>query len=288
MIVIHEEKILREALKGIEKIALVATMGNLHAGHISLVQQAVSTGAKVVVSIYVNPLQFGPHEDFQRYPRTLPEDLSLLQSQGVDIVFAPEHSTMYPDYDASLHRTGQQVTLLLPEIANRLCGASRPGHFNGVATVVLKLFNLVFTNGCSHAIAIFGKKDYQQLWLIKLLVQQLNLPINILAGETIRTPTGLALSSRNGFLTTEQQQQASQLYQTLKKMAAGLVQKPDLSYWQQWAKQSLAEQGWHVDYIEICQQLTLQVAQQNDRQLVILAAASLGHTRLIDNVECHL
>ncbi|MFM6979198.1 MAG: pantoate--beta-alanine ligase [Methylophilaceae bacterium] len=288
MQVITDEKTLRQTLKGAEKIALVPTMGNLHQGHISLVKQALATGAKVVVSIYVNPLQFGPKEDFSRYPRTLQQDLSLLQNEGVDIVFAPDHLTMYPNFDSTQQSTGQQVMIALPEVANHLCGAHRPGHFNGVATVVLKLFNLVFSNGCLEPIAVFGKKDYQQLWLIKMMVQQLNLPITILSGETMRNPSGLAMSSRNGYLTAEQQQQASSMYQVLQQVAQGLQQKPDFAYWQQWAKQSLVEQGWQLDYIEICQQHSLQAAQKEDKHIVILAAGYIANTRLIDNLECNL
>jgi pantoate--beta-alanine ligase len=288
MQVIHDEKTLRLTLQGVPKIALVPTMGNLHQGHLRLVQQAVSTGAKVVVSIYVNPLQFGPQEDFQHYPRTLQQDISLLQDAGVDIVFAPEHSTMYPNFDASQHSTGQQVIVQLPDIANHWCGASRPGHFNGVATVVLKLFNLVFANGCQQPIAIFGKKDYQQLWLINTMTQQLNLPISILPVDTVRAPSGLALSSRNGYLSPEQLEQASLLYQVLQQMAQGLQQDNDFVAWQAWGCSQLSAQGWRVDYLAICQQASLLPAQAGDLAVVIIAAAYLGNTRLIDNLECNL
>lgn len=290
MQLITNEPDLRRALAGKAHIAFVPTMGNLHAGHISLVQQAARTGALVVVSIYVNPLQFGPHEDFARYPRTLAQDIALLQQSAADIVFAPDDSTLYPHRDIKQPKnTGQSVQLQLPELAQRLCGASRPGHFNGVATIVLKLFNLIFTNGCQQACAIFGRKDYQQLRLIQIMVQQLNLPVQIIAAETIRLPSGLAMSSRNGYLTEAEREQAAGLYRTLDQLrvqhqALAIRTTAAIRQLEQDAVAQLQAQGWRVDYVAICHPDTLQAAQPQDQQCVVLAAATLGQTRLIDNL----
>jgi len=285
MQLIRDEHSLRLALQGVQKIALVPTMGNLHQGHISLIELAQANQAKVVVSIYVNPLQFGPQEDFQRYPRTLEADLEKLQQVGVDIVFAPSDESMYPAFDISNQQTGQDVLIQLPAVANRLCGAYRKGHFNGVATVVLKLFNMTFSNGCQQAYAVFGKKDYQQLWLIEHMVKQLNLPITILAQATHRAEDGLALSSRNIYLSEAERLQANQLHKTLEGLALLIDQKANLRQLEKAGSDWLTEQGWRVDYVEICNRSTLLPAEKDDQNLVILAAAYLGKTRLIDNLE---
>ncbi len=290
MQIIQHQSELRQALQGAPRIALVPTMGNLHQGHLSLVQQAAATGALVVVSIYVNPLQFGANEDFNRYPRTLAQDIALLENAGVDVLFVPENHTIYPDFDASQRSTGQDVLVSLTAVADRLCGASRPGHFNGVATVVLKLFNLVFFNGCQQAIALFGKKDFQQLSVIRQMVRQFNLPIEIIAAPTIREPDGLALSSRNGYLSPAQRALASGLYQTLLNSAQQHQAQHPLSSAQiraleAQAQAQLQQLGWRVDYVQICHPDTLLPAQGKQASYVILGAAYLGETRLIDNIE---
>lgn len=283
MQVIHDIAELRAALAEKDQIAFVPTMGNLHAGHISLVELAkqkvaVQENACVVVSIFVNPLQFGAGEDLDSYPRTLDADFEKLTAAGTDIVFVPSVTSMYPDAnDQGLQQT---MTITAPPIAQQLCGASRPGHFEGVATVVMKLFNLVQPD-----IAVFGKKDYQQLMVIRQLVRQFNLPIDIIGGEIVREESGLALSSRNGYLTLLQKQQATQLNAVLKDIATqienGLRDYPTLMVE---AADALRNNGWDVDYIAICNADNLSLAKQNDENLVVLGAASLGKTRLIDNI----
>ena len=193
MQIIHTVTELTNALKSKTSVALVPTMGNLHAGHIHLVEIAKQHATCVVVSIFVNPLQFGANEDLANYPRTLQADCEKLDAAGADIVFAPNVEEMYPDFNAEMNDLGQSMIISAPSIARELCGASRPGHFDGVATVVMKLFNIVMPQ-----IAVFGKKDFQQLFIIRELVRQFNLPIKIIAGDTVREPSGLAMSSRNG------------------------------------------------------------------------------------------
>ncbi len=275
---------LRSTLKPKAKIAFVPTMGNLHAGHIKLVEIAKQHAKCVVVSIFVNPLQFGPNEDLANYPRTLEEDCWKLQAAGANIVFTPSVAEMYPD----THQTeqgklnlGQTLTITPPPIANELCGASRPGHFDGVATVVAKLFNIVQPD-----VAVFGKKDFQQLFIIRELVKQFNLPIEIIAGHTVREASGLAMSSRNGYLKEEQKVQAAQLH----KMLEGIVLRvkngtAELSVLSDAASLALKQLGWEVDYVSIRSQTTLMPASAQDQQLVVLAAAKLGTTRLIDNID---
>lgn len=281
MNVFHTRRELRSFLDGQrdKKIGLVPTMGNLHAGHCQLVTLAKANADLVVVSIFVNPLQFGANEDFGSYPRTLQADCEKLQAVGADVVFAPHVEEMYPDFDGQdLH---QQMVIQPPPLAEGLCGASRPGHFSGVATVVAKLFNMVHP-----CVAVFGKKDYQQLAVIRALVRQLNFDIEIVAGETERESSGLAMSSRNGYLTTAEKTQAAQLNQQLQAIKQALLSgQRDYAALQAQARLALSQQGWEVDYVEIrCQQsLTLPDAQVRD--WVILAAARLGKTRLIDNCE---
>ena len=267
-------------------IAFVPTMGNLHAGHIQLVEMAKAQNACVVVSIFVNPLQFGANEDLANYPRTLDADLAKLEAAGADIVFTPNEREIYPDFDATNKLTNQNITVALPPIANELCGASRPGHFNGVATVVLKLFNLVFFNGAEKKIAIFGKKDFQQLFIIREMVKQLNLPIQIIAGETKREADGLAMSSRNGYLTPAQRLEAPRLHKALSLVVEAIKSgNQDFAAIENQTSQFLTQLGWVVDYISIRSVATLLPATKGDYQLFVLGAARLGSTRLIDNIE---
>jgi len=278
MQVINTIEELRSVLKKQSHIAFVPTMGNLHAGHIQLVKAAKQHAEYVVVSIFVNPLQFGPTEDLASYPRTLEADCERLKAAGTNVVFAPSVAEMYQDFDGV--NLNQTMTITPPPIANELCGASRPGHFVGVATVVMKLFNMVQPN-----IAVFGQKDFQQLFIIKQMVKQFNLPISIIGMDTVREPSGLAMSSRNGYLTNEQRTAASQLNSALQDVVQS-VKNGNQDYFQleQKAKSSLNIQGWVADYISIRSSLTLQPASSLDTSLVVLGAAKLGNTRLIDNL----
>lgn len=275
MEIIHEVATLRARLAHQQDIAFVPTMGNLHAGHLALVQQARALGQCVVVSIFVNPLQFGPNEDFDRYPRTLAADCALL-AEWADIVFAPDVNEMYPQ--------PQTVFVEPPPLANEFCGAIRPGHFRGMATVVLKLLNLV-----QPQLALFGKKDYQQLAIIRQMVMQFNLPIEIIGGETVRASDGLALSSRNQYLDASQRVEAATLFRTLTDVANSLrAGERDFVACEQRAVASLATRGWQVDYVAIRSQLELAKPSGRETRLVVLAAARLGGTRLIDNLEIGL
>jgi pantoate--beta-alanine ligase len=270
---------LRHALKSQANIAFVPTMGNLHAGHIKLVEVAKHYADCVVVSIFVNPLQFGPNEDLASYPRTLQADCEKLQAAGASIVFTPTVEEMYADFDGKSFN--QTMVITPPPIANELCGASRPGHFSGVATVVMKLFNMV-----QPRVAVFGQKDFQQLFIIKQMVKQFNLPINIIGVDTVREPSGLAMSSRNGYLSDSHRATASQLNKALQSIVIS-VKAGNNSYLEleQETKNTLNNEGWFVDYISIRSSLTLLPASGNDIQLVVLGAAKLGQTRLIDNIE---
>jgi len=277
MQVISTSAELRMRLNAERAVAFVPTMGNLHEGHLNLVRLAREHGNCVVASIFVNPLQFGPNEDFDRYPRTLEADCTQLQGLA-DVVFAPSVNEMYP--------VRQTVFVEPPPVANELCGAARPGHFRGMATVVLKLLNIVQPQA-----ALFGKKDYQQLHIIRQLVGQLNLPIRIVGGETVRAADGLALSSRNQYLSASERSEAVFLYQTLQGARLDILQGGrDFERLQQQAVEALTMRGWSVDYVAVRNQSDLQPASpvQDDpaqRELVILAAARLGNTRLLDNVE---
>ncbi len=263
---------LRARLRSETAIAFVPTMGNLHVGHLNLMRLAREHGNCVVASIFVNPLQFGPSEDFDRYPRTLEADRDQLQGL-VDVVFAPSVNEMYP--------AQQTVFVEPPTIANELDGASRPGHFRGMATVVLKLFNIV-----QPQVALFGKKDYQQLHIIRRMVAQLNLSVNIIGCETVRAEDGLALSSRNQYLSSDERTEAAFLYQTLVGMRKAIWDGArDFSGLEQKASQALAARGWKVDYVAVRSQAGLSQPDLSEADLVILAAARLGATRLIDNVE---
>lgn len=286
MQVIQKSAELSAALAKQDAITFVPTMGNLHAGHIQLVEIAKAQNACVVVSIFVNPLQFGANEDLAKYPRTLEADLAKLKAAGADIVFTPDEYEIYPDFNPTNNTTNQTITIALPTIANQLCGAARPGHFNGVATVVLKLFNLVFFNGASKKIAIFGKKDFQQLFIIRDMVKQFNLPIQIIAGETKREDDGLAMSSRNGYLSPAQRLEAPRLHKALSLVVETIqAGNQDFSAIEAQTSQFLTQLGWIVDYISVRSASTLLPATKTDRQLVVLGAALQGSTRLIDNIE---
>lgn len=266
---------LRTRLANEQAIAFVPTMGNLHEGHLNLIRLAREHGSCIVASIFVNPLQFGPSEDFDKYPRTLEADCAKLQGLA-DVVFAPSVNEMYPEQ--------QTVFIGPPPIADELCGASRPGHFRGMATVVLKLLNIVQPH-----VALFGKKDYQQLHIIRQMVAQLNLPITIVGGETVRAADGLALSSRNQYLNEAQRSQATFLYQTLQGLRDAILQGGrNFEQLQKQAVLALSAQGWTVDYVSIRNQSDLQPANDLQRELVILAAAKLGGVRLLDNIEIKL
>ena len=286
MQVIKTSQDLSHALAQETAIAFVPTMGNLHAGHIQLVEYAKTKNACVVVSIFVNPLQFGANEDLNNYPRTLDADLEKLKAAGADVVFTPSEQEMYPDFDVSTHNTHQSITINLPSVASELCGAARPGHFSGMATVVLKLFNLVFFNGAKTRVAIFGKKDFQQLFIIRDMVKQFNLPIEIIAGETRREADGLAMSSRNGYLTPAQKSEAPRLYRALGLLVDAVKKgNTDFCALEAQTTQFLTQLGWVVDYISIRSAETLLPATSADLKLIVLGAARQGTTRLIDNIE---
>ncbi|WP_416190689.1 pantoate--beta-alanine ligase [Neisseria sp. CCUG12390] len=277
MQIIHTVKELREWRKTAGKVAFVPTMGNLHEGHLALVREAKKRADNVVVSIFVNRLQFGQGEDFDKYPRTLQQDAGKLAGEGVAVVFAPDEKELYPNVE-------QRYNVEPPHLQNELCGKFRPGHFRGVATVVSKLFNIVEAD-----VACFGKKDYQQLAVIKGLVEDLNFNIEIVPVNTGRASDGLALSSRNQYLNEAERAEAPRLYRELQTAAAQL-QAGNVAYAQieQAAVENLTQAGWTVDYVEIRHADSLQVARVGDKDLVVLAAARLGSTRLIDNVEVSL
>jgi pantoate--beta-alanine ligase len=273
MQVIHRIDDLRRALAGQARTAFVPTMGNLHEGHLSLVRQARAAGGPVVASIFVNRLQFAPHEDFDTYPRTLEQDCTLLRDASCDIVFAPSEAEFYPE--------PQAVKVHPPAaLADVLEGAFRPGFFIGVCTVVLKLFNCV-----QPAVAVFGKKDYQQLMVVRHMVRQLALPVQVLGGATWRAEDGLALSSRNGYLSPAERAEAPTLACALREIdAAVMAGQRDWAALEAQAMQTLAARGWQPDYVAIREQSALGEPQPG-QPLVVLAAARLGRTRLIDNLE---
>lgn len=273
MDIIYSVSELRERLRREPDNVFVPTMGNLHDGHIDLIRVAKPRGSCTVVSIFVNRLQFGPREDYERYPRTLETDCARLKQAGVDVVFAPDEREIYPE---------PQTYVVEPsDLQHILEGAHRPGHFRGVATVVLKLFNLVMPHS-----AIFGKKDYQQYLVLRDMVRQLALPIEIIPADTVRAPDGLALSSRNAYLSPDERREAPRLYQVLREsqddIAGGArdFQRIELN-----GMSKLADEGWKPDYVAIRRQADLQPPEPGDSALVVLAAARLGRTRLIDNIE---
>ncbi|WP_227062058.1 pantoate--beta-alanine ligase [Acinetobacter pittii] len=253
-------------------IGFVPTMGNLHEGHLTLVREAKKLCDVVVVSIFVNPTQFGPGEDFDNYPRTLEQDSRLLADVGCDIIFAPSVEQMYGTQPRLTNISVSQIT-------DALCGSSRPGHFDGVALVVTKLFNIVQPN-----YAFFGQKDYQQLAVIRQFVQDLNIPLEVIGVPIVRAADGLALSSRNGYLSPEQRQVAPVIYQSLKQAEQHLHQGKDLQQVLEDIETQLTDNGFVVDYVEARQSNLLPVTQF-DRDIVLFIAAKLGATRLIDNLE---
>ncbi len=265
---------LRARLKRESSIAFVPTMGGLHEGHMSLVRLAQQKSNCVVASIFINRLQFAPTDDFDRYPRALANDCEQLRNQNTDVVFAPDDNGLYP--------VRQEFMLEPPPVAQILEGEFRPGFFRGVATVVLKLFNIV-----QPQVAVFGKKDYQQLHIMRELVRQFNLPIEIVAGETVRTPDNLALSSRNCYLSEKERVEAVQLYRALSQIRREIEGGNNRNFHalEENAKEDLHNRGWNVDYIAVQQRDTLVPARDDDEKWVILGAAWLGKTRLIDNLE---
>ena len=265
----HEDKL---------TVAFVPTMGNLHQGHLSLVHRAQELADKVIVSIFVNPLQFDDKKDLSAYPRTLETDLRQLDSVACDLVFTPTAEVIYPD------GMDEQTIITVPSMDDKLCGKARPGHFDGVATVVAKLFNMVQAD-----IAVFGEKDYQQLLLIKKMVSDLNIPITIIGEPTHREENGLAMSSRNQYLTVQQREQAAYLYQSLLMVKNKLEQGyDDYSALEVEAFNNLQEMGFIPDYVDIRHAENLEQAKKGDKPLRVLVAARLGSARLIDNIACNL
>jgi pantoate--beta-alanine ligase len=282
MHIVHSIADLRAALAGRGRPAFVPTMGNLHEGHLALVRTARQHGDISVASIFVNRLQFLPHEDFDSYPRTWEADCARLQAEGCDLLFAPREADLYPE---------PQTFKIQPDaqLADMLEGHFRPGFFTGVCTVVMKLFSAVFF-ASGGGTAVFGKKDYQQLMVIRRMVDQFALPVDIVAGDTARAEDGLALSSRNGYLSSEERQQAIALSQALQQLAqAARAGQAPLAELEAFAMHSLAAQGWAPDYLTVRLRRDLQAPadgqQLSSAPLVALGAARLGSTRLIDNLE---
>ena len=268
--------IVREWRMAGESIAFVPTMGNLHAGHASLIGAAHLHGRRVVASVFVNPLQFGPNEDYLAYPRTPDEDVALLESQGVDVLLLPTVEEMYP-----LGSAGSTI-VDVPELSGILCGAFRPGHFQGVATVVVKLLNLVQPD-----VGIFGEKDYQQLTIIRRSVEDLCLPVEIVGAPTVRADDGLALSSRNRYLSAAERAVAPTVYRALDRARRRLEGgDADIPAIEQEGVDALRAAGFRPDYFEVRMAGTLMRAQGQDIDVVVLTAARLGRARLIDNVQC--
>ncbi|HVE51657.1 MAG TPA: pantoate--beta-alanine ligase [Casimicrobiaceae bacterium] len=277
MDICHSAAELSQRLAHAKRVAFVPTMGNLHAGHLSLMNIAREHGDALVASIFVNRLQFGPNEDFDRYPRTIETDRTGLEKAGVDVLFAPDEQEMYP--------TPQVYRVQPPPLATELEGAFRPGFFDGVCTVVLKLFNLVQPD-----VAVFGKKDRQQLKIVRGMVQQFNMPILIVPAETIRAEDGLALSSRNVYLSQTERAEAPRLYRTLRWIADQIASgRHDYANLEAAGRAELARHGWGVDYVAVRHGLALRIPHpegfDHPNLLIVLAAAKLGNTRLIDNVD---
>jgi pantoate--beta-alanine ligase len=281
MKIISDIQDLRDQLRGQNRAVFVPTMGNLHEGHLSLMRLARQHGDPVIASIFVNRLQFGPNEDFDKYPRTFEADVEKLEKEGVYVLFAPTEKDLYPEPQEYRVEPPQNLGKILE-------GEFRPGFFQGVCTVVLKLFSCV-----QPKVAVFGKKDYQQLMVIRQMCRQLALPVDIVPAETVRAEDGLALSSRNGYLSSEERQEAVQLIQTLKeiqeKVLQGKLSSADIVKIEQEACAKLSKRGWVPDYISVRKRNDLLSANDADlssnQPLVVLAAAKLGKTRLIDNLE---
>lgn len=261
-----------------ESIAFIPTMGNLHDGHISLIEKGQSLCDRTICSIFVNPMQFGANEDFNHYPRTLDQDIQYLKDIGCDLVYLPTASELYPE--GLEHITHIQVT----DLTDRWEATHRPGHFTGVATIVLKLFNIVKPN-----VSVFGKKDFQQYRVIQKMVSDLNLDVEIIGAETTRESSGLATSSRNQYLSSEQKQQAALIYQTLKATAERIqAGERDYASIQTDVIERLNHAGFITDYFCICNSITLEPAKPVDKKLVLLVTAAMGQTRLLDNIEVDL
>jgi pantoate--beta-alanine ligase len=278
MLVCNSITEIRQKVAGIKRngqtISFVPTMGNLHEGHLQLVKLARQHGDIVVVSIFVNEMQFGANEDFGDYPRTLAADQGKLEREGADILFFPSSKDIYPDGLAG------QTAVTVPGLTDSHCGASRPGHFTGVTTVVTKLFNIVQPDS-----AIFGLKDFQQLTVIRRMVEDLNQPVTIIEAPIARAEDGLALSSRNGYLTAEERERAPTLYRCLLQTRQAILEgQSDFQSLEESAREQLHKAGFQPDYYSICNRDSLQAAQPRDKNLVVLAAAYLGKTRLLDNV----
>lgn len=276
---IHSLKELRTILRGYrgqgKTIGLVPTMGNLHEGHVSLVRKAAEMADVVVTSIFVNPMQFGAGEDLDKYPRTLAEDQDKLASAGNTLVFAPTLDEVYPE------GLEKQTQVVVPDVSDGHCGASRPGHFEGVATVVTMLFNMVQPD-----LAVFGEKDFQQLAVIRKMVRDLMMPVDVVGAPTVREDDGLAKSSRNGYLTADERKIAPVVYQTLQATAGKIADgRTDFQALESEAEQSLGKAGLRPDYFNIVNSRTLKPASPDDQEITLLAAAFLGTTRLIDNLS---
>ena len=272
---LEQLRIATQLAKQLGRVAFVPTMGNLHEGHLTLMREARKHAQTVICSIFVNPMQFGANEDLNKYPRTLDADIAALESVGVDLLYFPSSDTMYPK------PLVDQTKVEVPVISDLYCGASRPGHFVGVATVVAKLFNMVQPD-----VALFGTKDFQQLAVIRRMVTDLAMPIEIIGVPTVRHADGLAMSSRNQYLTSEQRAIAPKIYAELKQLAERLSQ--DLSQLEQQSADSqrrLAEAGFEPDYLHVLDAETLLPLTDQSQQGVILIAAKLGAARLIDNIE---
>ncbi|MFT5813948.1 MAG: pantoate--beta-alanine ligase [Psychroserpens sp.] len=259
------------------KIAFVPTMGNLHQGHIALVEKAKLVADKVVASIFVNPMQFGANEDVHNYPSTMPEDKEKLLAAGCDLLFTPTPAIIYPK------GLDKQSYVEVPNVSQSYCGESRPGHFRGVTTVVCKLFNIVQPD-----IACFGLKDYQQVQVIQTMVEDLSMPIEIIPVNTVREPSGLALSSRNNYLSAAEKEIAAALSQNIQWLAKEIQHNTDFIGLARKAAKYINNAGMRTDYIHICHARTLQPASEDDKELVILAAAHCGKARLIDNLRVKL
>ena len=269
---------LRDQLRGQLRTAFVPTMGNLHEGHLSLMRLARTHGDPVVASIFVNRLQFGPNEDFDKYPRTFQADVEKLEKEGVYVLFAPTEKDLYPE--------PQEYRVNPPDgLGNILEGQFRPGFFTGVSTVVMKLFSCV-----QPRVAVFGKKDYQQLMIVRNMARQFALPTEIIAAETFRAEDGLALSSRNGYLSTDERAEAPQLYKALNTLADAMRDgNKNVAALEQLAMDHLAQRGWQPDYVSVRKRIDLLAPSTEDlakdAPLVVVTAAKLGNTRLIDNLE---
>ncbi|MFL1404705.1 pantoate--beta-alanine ligase [Marinobacter sp. M1N3S26] len=276
---VHTIKELRAVIRSYraqdKRVGLVPTMGNLHEGHLALVRRALEASDVVVTSIFVNPMQFGAGEDLDAYPRTLAEDQRRLEAEGNTLLFAPTVEEVYPDGLA------RQTQVAVPEVSEGHCGASRPGHFDGVATVVSMLFNMVQPD-----VAVFGEKDFQQLAVIRKMVRDLFIPVDVIGLPTIRESDGLAMSSRNGYLSTSERKVAPALHRVLSETGRALAGgNDDFAGLEAAARDTLADEGFRPDYFNIVNSLTLKPAVPGDRQLTVLAAAFLGTTRLIDNLS---